>query len=885
MIRFPRVRGRLSRVILLLLLALPAGSGWSVGARFQDPAEGEVVRAQRDLRAGRYSAAIATFSQWLRSNPRDAEAQAGLLTARIETGQYREAELEARRFLGQPDPDPEIRLRLGEVLALTGREAEAATHFTAAARAESSSVRLRARLELAELKILAGATDEARPLLESLATYYEDNVVEEAVELVTIARAMIHLEKFQEANDLYLEAIASDKEQIEGHLGGGELYTSKYNYAEAAAFFTDALRLNENSARAHLGVALNKRVSGGEEMNAALARALKINPNHVGARTFAATLDLEAERLESARTQIDAALAVNPRALETRALLAALHWLQDRPVEMEREIQAILAINPRDGGLYEVLAHFATQTRRYEEAVGFLNEAVRLSPRRWSAHMALGMGLLRLGRIEEGRGALELAFKGDPFNLWAKNSLDLLDAMKEYRELKSDGFIIRTAPAESGMIAGYAAELLAEASRKLSARYGFTPRTPIAVEIFANHEDFAVRTLGLPGLGALGVCFGQVIAQDSPTARAGSPFNWGSTLWHEFAHVITLQITDHRIPRWFSEGLSVYEEHQARPGWGDDWSPEHVRAFAAGRWFRIADLDNGFIRPKRPDDIQLAYFEAAQICHFITEKHGFEAILAMLRGYREKKRTPQILQEVLGLSEAEFDRRFNLYIRERIAGPLQALASGTAPIDGGGSVALVARASAAPESYELNLQAGLTLYKEKNYDQAARFLRQAITLFPWQAGAGNPYELLATIHLERGEKGAASEMYEAWLRSDENSGVALRKLAALKQEAGDRERAVELLRLSFMIDPFDAESHTTAGRLLLGLNRAVEAGREFETALAGKPANPADAWFDLARARLAAGQRSEAKQALLKSLELAPTFDEGLELLLELTEK
>src|SRR5262249_30071745 len=142
----------------------------------------------------------------------------------------------------------------------------------------------------------------------------------------------------------------------------------------------------------------------------------------------------------------------------------------------------------------ETLAHFATQTRRYHESVAFLNEAVRLSPRLWSSHLALGMGLLRLGKAEEGRAAIEKSFEGDPFNLWAKNTLDLLDVMKEYRETKHGDFIIKADPKESDLLSNYAAALLDEAKSKLSAKYKFTPRAPITVEIFPNHDDFAVRT-------------------------------------------------------------------------------------------------------------------------------------------------------------------------------------------------------------------------------------------------------------------------------------------------------------------------------------------------------------------------------------------------------
>ena len=68
-----------------------------------------------------------------------------------------------------------------------------------------------------------------------------------------------------------------------------------------------------------------------------------------------------------------------------------------------------------------------------------------------------------------------------------------------------------------------------------------------------DHEDFAVRTMGMPGLGALGVTFGQVVAMDSPSARKPGDFNWGSTLWHEMSHVYILSATNGRVPRWFTE--------------------------------------------------------------------------------------------------------------------------------------------------------------------------------------------------------------------------------------------------------------------------------------------------------------------------------------------
>ncbi len=860
---------------------------------------------EEELKHGKYQSAILSFTKLLQANPKDGKAQRGLLQTYLETGQYAEAETNAKKFMTARENEAHSRLILGEVYAITGRYGEAISEFEKASqaaqkavrkpdasadeqeeeKAEQELVRLRADLRRGEILKLTGKEEPAQEIFQTFVKYYEDEDVDTAEALTLVARALTHLERYKDANDIYLEAIAADEECIDAQLGGGELYTAKYNYKDSADFLNDALKINQNSARAHLAVASNKRIEGGDAMNAALTQALKINPNYVEAKTFAATIDLEAERHQSAAKLIDEALKINPNSLEAHTLRAAMFWLQDKKSEYENEVKATLAINPRYGSLHETLAHFATQTRRYSESVAFLNEAVRLSPNLWSSHLALGMGLLRLGRMEEGRATVEKAFEGDPFNVWAKNTLDLLDAMKEYRETKNGDFIIKADAKENDVLVGYAADLLNEAKTRLSAKYKFTPRAPISVEIFPNHEDFAVRALGLPGLGALGVCFGQVIAQDSPSARDKGDFNWGSTLWHEYAHVITLQITDHLIPRWFSEGLSVFEEHNARPGWGDDWNIENIRAFSENRWFTIANLDNGFIRPKRAEDIGLAYFQASQICHFIEDRYGFNAILEMLRGYKEKKKTPEILAQTLKLSEPDFDREFNTYVRGKIDKYIKALEPGwkTRGYSQTPKEEILVKAASSPDDFALNLRAGALYFADNNHDKAVAHLKRSIELFPFQSDRGAAYELLAQIYEKRGDKTALAETLESLIKVDETDYDALKKLAQLKHEAGDRARALELMKMSFYVNPFEHAAHTLAGDLLLDRNEAEPAIREFQIVLAAAPPNVAEAQYNLARAFHAAGKSKDARRALLRSLEAAPSFDKAQELLLKLT--
>ncbi|MGH9800773.1 MAG: tetratricopeptide repeat protein, partial [Blastocatellia bacterium] len=403
-----------------------------------------IESAEEELKAGKYTAAIASFNSLLQTASKDERAQAGLLKVYLETGKYSEAETDAKKFLARSE-SAAARLALAEVMAITGRYPAAIAEFEkvsqtiarALEKAEKEekekkpdpnaeekpepipspqTQKLTADLRRAELLNLTGKEEQAKEIFASLVKYYEDNDVDSAEELTLVARALVYLEKIQDAKDVYLEAISADGTYIEAHLGGGELFTSKYVFDEAATFFEDAKKINSISARLYLAIASNKRIGGGDEMNAALAEAQKINPNYVEAKTFAASLDLDGERQGAAASQLEAALKINPNSLEAHSLRAAMFWLQNKNADFDSEVKTTLAINAKYGSLYETLGHFATQTRRYRESVAFLREAIKLSPNLYSSHLALGMGLLRLGEFEEGRAEVEAAFKGDAFN-------------------------------------------------------------------------------------------------------------------------------------------------------------------------------------------------------------------------------------------------------------------------------------------------------------------------------------------------------------------------------------------------------------------------------------------------------------------------------------
>src|SRR4030095_8396602 len=99
-------------------------------------------------------------------------------------------------------------------------------------------------LRRAEMLAITGQEDQARAIYESIVKYYSNNDPRTAVDLTLLARTLVHLERFQDANDVFRTAIETDPSYLDAHLAAGELFIEKYNYGDAAQFLTDALQLN-----------------------------------------------------------------------------------------------------------------------------------------------------------------------------------------------------------------------------------------------------------------------------------------------------------------------------------------------------------------------------------------------------------------------------------------------------------------------------------------------------------------------------------------------------------------------------------------------------------------------------------------------------------------
>jgi tetratricopeptide (TPR) repeat protein len=194
----------------------------------------------------------------------------------------------------------------------------------------------------------------------------------------------------------------------------------------------------------------------------------------------------------------------------------------------------------------------------------------------------------------------------------------------------------------------------------------------------------------------------------------------------------------------------------------------------------------------------------------------------------------------------------------------------------------VMKTLATQDTFALHLRAGHLFRADDDTENAIRHFRRAIELFPYYTAEGNAYEALADIFEKKGDYKQAAEALTLMVKYDENNLKALKSLVGLRLKAGDRAGALEALRLSFYVSPFDYAAHTQAGELSLETKQYAQALSEFRVVLALDPPNIAEANYNVANAYHLLGKQPEAKHAVLRALEAAPSYEKAQELLLKI---
>ncbi len=672
------------------------------------------------------------------------------------------------------------------------------------------------------------------------------------------AEGFFGLDQYQEANDQFREAVKEQPKNALYRVRWGDLFLAHFQTKDATDLYGEALDIDKNSAQAYLGLARVTTHAFDTKAVEFAQKAAELDPKLVDAQELLGYLALEDADDAKAIEAADKALAMSNEALDALAVRATVDLLNDK--SGKEWLDRIWQVNPVYGEAYSIAGHFFVLNRRYQEGIALYRKALDLNPRLWEARSELGVNLMRLGQETEARQQLEQCYANNYKNSETVNSLRLLDSYKNYETFKTPTTVLRLHKKEAALLYPYFQSELNRALATYEEKYHVKLTEPVQVEVYPNHEDFAVRTMGMPGLGALGVTFGNVVAMDSPSGRTPGSFHWASTMWHELSHVYVLSATHHRVPRWFTEGMAVYEETAIAPDWGDRLDPEAIDAIAKKKLLPVAQLDRGFVRPNYPSQVIVSYFQAGRICTFISQRWGYHKLLDMMHSYAALKTTPQVIQDDLGMSPEDFDKQFLAWLGAQTKVTVDHF-----------------------DEWKTSVKKVQGWLAAKQYDQAIEEGLRIRDFYSDYVEGDSVYEMLAEAYLAKGDKAAARTQLEIYSKVGGRNPRLVKQLASLEEEAGDKEKAAAALERLNYIYPEDEDVHRRLGDLLLSLNNVNGSIREYQAVLASKPLDQAASHFQLAKALRQANRLNDAREQVLLALEAAPGFKPAQQLLLELS--
>jgi tetratricopeptide (TPR) repeat protein len=672
---------------------------------------------------------------------------------------------------------------------------------------------------------------------------------------------------------IYDEIKKQQPDYAGAYLASGELALEKNDFALAAEAYQQAVKLDPGDADAQLGLARAFAPSDPDKAKAALTAALTANPSHIDSLLYLVDDHIDAERYQDAAEALDRVAQVNPEHPLLWAYRALLAHFNNDEEEAVRRHQAALKWYPANPQVDWLIGKKLSQKYRFAEGAACQRQALQLDSAYLPAKIQLAQDLLRLGDEQAGWPLAEEVNQQDGYNVVAHNLVTLQDSLRKFRTLESDGFVLRMDEKEAAIYGQRVLDLLHRARQTLCAKYDVTVDEPVIVELFPRQQDFAIRTFGLPGgAGFLGVCFGRVITANSPASQGENPSNWEATLWHEFCHVVTLHKTHNKMPRWLSEGISVYEERQADPTWGQSINPHYREMMLGDELTPVSELSGAFLHPKSPRHLQFAYFESSLVVEHLVEKYGLETLKRILVDLGVGMPINDSLARYAGSLEA-LDQEFAEFARQR-ANAMAPKADWSEPDlpPTAKAVELAGWVEKHPQNYRALARLARQRISDKQWAEAKAPLMTMLELYPDSAGGENVYSMLAKVHRELGEQNQERSVLEKLAAISADDVEAFSRLMELASLASDWPAAIKYGNRLLAVNPLKKAPYRQLAAAAEKTASDALAIESYRALLRLDPIDPADLHYQLATHLRRQGDLSDAKRHALEALEEAPRY-------------
>ncbi len=612
-----------------------------------DPANAaaRILLAEARYERGDPAAALAEAERALAAaaSPGDRRRQAARTLARIECALGRASDAVATLEKGGalPELDPEDAWALGSALWASGNRDRAKSVLGQGARSpdggswEALLARGRCERRLGDLesasKSFVDADDASRKELQSS----EPSVLAALGDLYFEADREVDAGKRRSAADLYREAIKLSPGHEASLLGLFHLHRTNW---------------------------LRQSRSASEILDELLA----LKPRSIEGLIAAAAADLDDGQLKGCREKLARLDELAAGRREARALHAALAYVTHEDAQCEEILAALAKEDPADAEPERETGRHLSELYRFAEALPFEKRAVERDEKDYEAWKELGRAMANVGDEDGGLAALDRAatLAAGRQDAWRDNLRLVLKKMGQTLKREKHGELtFAWNPQAADVLRAYLVPFYTKARAELCERYGHTP-APTTIEVFDKHADFSVRSTGFEGFPALGVCFGPVVTSVSPLSELRGTQSWARTSFHEFTHVIHLDLSHNRCPRWITEGIATWEEENHNPTWTRNMRRDLVDAIANGEVIPVRELNRAF----RTQRILFGYYQGGLLVKMLIERRGFPPIVKILQAFDRGLDIDQALAEVYQTTPEDLDRDFLAYVRNLTAG-------------------------------------------------------------------------------------------------------------------------------------------------------------------------------------------------------------------------
>jgi tetratricopeptide (TPR) repeat protein len=452
------------------------------------------------------------------------------------------------------------------------------------------------------------------------------------------------------------------------------------------------------------------------------------------------------------------------------------------------EVNGLLTKDPKDPKLLELASQSAFYRGDYQESLKMMKSALELEEK------------------EKRKG----------FVLFLEGTIGATQPLKRY---ESPHFSISLDEKQDGILADYIIDGMEKTYRHMAEHYGFTPKEKIRVEVFPDTKAFyyasSLSARDIEVTGAVGITQFNKLMVLSPRALVHG-YRWLDAISHEYMHYLIVRLTANKAPIWFHEGLAKYSETKWRSG-SSYLSPLYEtllsRALAEGRLIKFEQMEPSLVKLETPDDVQLAYAQAASAIEFIVTKVGHQGLQEIMRqmATSDTGGASDSIRAVMGLEFNEFEKDWKDFL----------VSKNLKSVDG-------------MNVRRMKVKGGLADEERLDLEEIKSMVARN------RAHLGDQLK-------ERGRVGAAVIEYRRALTENPNSVPILNKLSSVLIDMDRKKEAVELLIRARDFSPDHPTAYAYLGKIYLKQKELKSALESFEDSIQINPFNP-DVHLGLAEA-------------------------------------